>query len=82
MQVRDASDVGQAVRAIRKRLGATQPDLALTAGTGVRFIVDLERGKPTCQLGRALQVLTTLGATIEVTSVPGDDPEPRKRAES
>lgn len=73
MRVRNASDIGQAVRAIRNRLGVTQPDLALTAGTGVRFIVDLERGKPTCQLGRALAVLNTLGARLEITGMPDEE---------
>ncbi len=59
--------------------------LAMTAGVGVRFIVDLEKGKPTCQLGKALQVLRALGIAIDVTlpsigKVPGDaqgaNPEP------
>ena len=39
--------LGLAARAARKQLGLTQPQLALAAGVGVRFIVDLEAGKPT-----------------------------------
>jgi len=39
----------------------TQADLALTSGTGLRFIIDLEKGKPTCQIGKVLSVLQTLG---------------------
>lgn len=42
---------------VRKRLGVTQRNLALTAGTGLRFIIELEKGKPTCQIGKILQVL-------------------------
>lgn len=42
-------------------MGLTQKDLAFTSGTGLRFIIELERGKPTCQLGKALTVLNTLG---------------------
>lgn len=49
---------------------ATQKDLALTSGTGVRFIIDLEKGKPTCQLGKVLTVLHTLGISISLTPPP------------
>ena len=41
---------------------------SLTAGTGLRFIIDLEKGKPTCEIGKALTVLQTLG--IDMTLVP------------
>jgi len=34
---------------------------------GVRFIVDLEAGKPTAQIGKALLVLRGLGWTYEIT---------------
>ena len=38
-----------------------QVDLALVSGTGVRFISDLENGKETCELGKALKVVENLG---------------------
>lgn len=57
----DAKKIGKIVRSTRKNLGVTQRDLALTSGTGVRFIVELEQGKSTCQLGKVLTVLETLG---------------------
>ncbi len=38
-----------------------QVDLAMTSGSGVRFISDLENGKETCQLGKTMKVLETLG---------------------
>ena len=59
--------VGNLVKAARKALNITQKDLALTSGTGMRFIVDLEKGKPTCQFGKVLTVLNTLGITMELT---------------
>ena len=59
--------LAQTIRATRKTLGVTQADLALTSGTGLRFIVDLERGKPTCQLGKVLMVAQTLGIEIQLT---------------
>ena len=62
--------LGDAVRQARKALGLTQPQLALAAGVGVRFIVDLEAGKQTAQIGKALQVLATLGCSLEITPPP------------
>ena len=56
--------MGTFVRKTRKQIGITQQHLALTSGTGVRFIVELEKGKPTCQLGKVLTVLHSLGITI------------------
>jgi y4mF family transcriptional regulator len=56
--------IGRSIRAARKTLGVTQRELALTSGTGVRFIIDLERGKETCQLGKALKILKTLGIRV------------------
>jgi HTH-type transcriptional regulator/antitoxin HipB len=55
-----------AVLAARKRLGLTQPQLALAAGVGVRFIVDLEAGKPTIRLATLLKVLNALGGALAV----------------
>jgi HTH-type transcriptional regulator/antitoxin HipB len=55
------TEIGNVVRATRKKMRVTQADLALTSGTGLRFIIDLEKGKPTCQIGKALTVLQTLG---------------------
>lgn len=55
------------IRESRKRLGVTQKDLALTSGTGLRFVIDLEKGKETCQIGKVLTVLHTLGIGIALT---------------
>ena len=63
-------DIGEIVRAARKNLGVTQKALALTSGTGLRFIIDLEKGKPTCQIGKALTVLYTLGVKLDVALPP------------
>ena len=62
-----AQEIGQIVRESRKRLGVTQKDLALTSGTGLRFIIELEKGKETCQIGKVLTVLQTLGIGIALT---------------
>ena len=64
-------DIGTLVRDTRKRLGVTQKDLALTAGTGLRFVIDLEKGKETCELGKSLRVVQTLGITLSFTAPAG-----------
>ena len=60
------------VRDTRKRLRVTQKDLALTAGTGLRFVIDLEKGKETCELGKSLRILQTLGITVTLTPPAGE----------
>ncbi len=57
-------EIGRLVRQTRKNMGVTQKDLALTSGTGLRFIIELEKGKPTCQLGKVITVLQTLGIKL------------------
>ena len=56
--------IGQLIKQTRKRLGITQKDLAFASNTGLRFIIELEQGKPTCQLEKTLTVLQTLGIKI------------------
>lgn len=62
--------VGDALRAARKQLGLTQPQLALAAGVGVRFIVDLEAGKPTVRLENVLRVIDALGGELQLGGLP------------
>jgi len=57
--------IGELIKQTRKSLKVTQKELALTSGTGLRFIIDLEKGKPTCQLAKVLVVLQTLGIKVE-----------------
>ena len=59
--------IGRSIRDTRKKLGVTQKDLALTSGTGLRFVIDLEKGKETCQIGKALTILQTLGIRLALT---------------
>ncbi len=59
-----AQSIGRTVREVRRALGVTQRQLAMTAGTGLRFVVELERGKPTCQLDKTLAVLQALGVDV------------------
>ena len=56
-----ARQFGQLVRERREAMHMRQDDLALATGVGRRFILELENGKPTCQLGRALLVAAAVG---------------------
>jgi len=60
-------DIGRLVRETRKGLGVTQKELALTSGTGLRFIIELEKGKETAEIGKVLTVLQTLGIQLTLT---------------
>ncbi|HSV25890.1 MAG TPA: helix-turn-helix domain-containing protein [Xanthobacteraceae bacterium] len=51
------------IRGRRKALNMRQDQLALATGVGRRFLIELEAGKPTCQLGRSLLVAEALGFT-------------------
>ena len=74
--------IGELVKSVRKQMGATQKDLAMTSGTGLRFIIELEQGKSTCQVGKVLTVLNTLGVSINLvppaTAQKATAPEQRK----
>jgi y4mF family transcriptional regulator len=61
-----AGDLGRCVRAHRKSQGATQAEFAALCGVGIRFISELENGKPTTELGKVLQVLECLGLEVSV----------------
>jgi y4mF family transcriptional regulator len=68
--------IGQAVRRARKAMGLRQPELAAAAGVGLRFLVELERGKETAQLGLTLTVLQAVGLDLKVVGPGADGPAP------
>lgn len=66
LAVRSATDIGQIVREQRKAVGLRQTDLAGIGNTGNRLIVDIEKGKPTVQVQKVLDVLDLLGLELVV----------------
>ena len=68
--IQSPQQLGRALRAARKQLGLTQPQLALASGVGVRFIVDLEAGKRTLRLENVLRVIDALGGEIQLSGLP------------
>src|SRR5437868_13337971 len=55
---------GSLVRSRRKAMRMRQDQLALATGVGRRFLIDLDAGKPSCQLGRSLLVADVLGLRL------------------
>jgi HTH-type transcriptional regulator/antitoxin HipB len=68
----NSSEIGNIIRDTRVAQGLRQDQLAAAAGVGLRFLVELERGKATVQLGKALAVLDALGCRMEITPPAGD----------
>ena len=63
-------EIGAAVRQTRLEQGLRQDQLAAAAGVGLRFLVELERGKTTVRLDKVLAVLSALGCRLDVTPPP------------
>ncbi len=66
MKIIDAVTFGTAIHDRRKALGYTQSDLAAAGGVSVSFLSNLENGKATCELGKALYVANLLGLDCEL----------------
>jgi ribosome-binding protein aMBF1 (putative translation factor) len=74
--IKTAKEFGQMVARARKALGITQRELALAINAGERFIVELEAGKPTAQLGKALAAARAAGVRLEDASGQTDERDP------
>ncbi|HBB56085.1 MAG TPA: transcriptional regulator [Hyphomonadaceae bacterium] len=64
-------EIGAAIRAERKAQGLRQDQLAAAANVGVRFLIELEAGKATAQLGKTLAVLAALGIGVALSPAGG-----------
>jgi y4mF family transcriptional regulator len=67
--IRTTEDLGRLIRDQRKRQGLRQTDLAAIIGASHVFVGDVEKGKPSVQLGRVLRLLDELGLELRL-SVP------------
>lgn len=65
--ITNSQELGATIRTERKRLKVTQKELAMTAGVGLRYLIELERGKPTARLEGVFKVLQVLGLKLNVT---------------
>ena len=59
-------DIGKEIKQLRKSAGLTQLELAERVGVGLRFVRELERGKPTVRMDKVHQVLEFFGHHIKV----------------
>lgn len=66
MRIYDAADFGAAIRQRRKSLHYTQVYVAEATGLSVSFVSDVERGKPTAELGKVLSLANLLGLDCEM----------------
>lgn len=60
------AELGASLRQVRRSRGLRLEDLALAAGVGVRFISELERGKPTARIAETLRVAAALGVRVSL----------------
>ena len=65
--ITDAKDFGDTLRRRRKELGYTQAFLSEFSGFSVTFISDLENGKSTAELGKAIYLANLLGLDCTLT---------------
>lgn len=68
MQIKTSNDIGALIRDRRSGLGWTQEELARRVGVSRLWVVQLEKGKPTAQIGLALRALKELGVELDASS--------------
>ena len=81
--ITDIRQLGWMIRGVRKAQALTQEQLAATCGVGVRFIRELEKGKESCHIGKAIMVTRMLGISlfIDEGNSTGDALEPNTELE-
>lgn len=57
------------VKAMRKRYNLTQVELSEKSGVGLRFVRELEQGKPTLRLDKVNQILSLFDSEVGVVSI-------------
>ena len=66
MKTMSMSGIADIVRRERKRQGATQIELSQLANVGVRFLRDVEDGKPSVHFDKLMRVLSVLGIVVDI----------------
>ena len=64
VSISSCKDLGALIQQARKSQNFTQKQLAALCEVGARFIVDLEKGKPTCEIDKALKVARMLNVRL------------------
>jgi HTH-type transcriptional regulator/antitoxin HipB len=71
VNIASPAELGVALREARRLRGLRLEDAAAGAGVGVRFLSELERGKPTSRLGETLRVASSLGLRLSIEDPDG-----------
>ncbi len=66
---KNLNDISIHVKKKRKQNKLTQPELAVKAGVGLRFVRDLEQGKNTMRIDKVNDVLRLFGETLGVVAI-------------
>lgn len=74
IEIDDCQSLGQLIRQERRAQGLTQVQAAELCGVGVRFLHELEHGKASVQLGKVLDVLSTLGLRLKISGSSPQEP--------
>lgn len=69
-QIRLPEYFGRAIKDNRKKKNMNQKDLADITGTSIKFISNIENGKPTAQIDKVLDLLRALSLQVYVTDKP------------
>lgn len=64
--ISDPDALGRIIRTRRLDAGLTQSELADAAGTSLRLVSEIERGKPNARVGSVLKILQQLGLELEI----------------
>lgn len=72
MKEKPKNNISQYVKQRRKQSKLTQPEMALKAGVGLRFVRDLEQGKNTLRMDKVNDVLRLFGETLGVVALDRD----------
>ena len=66
LEIRKMEDVAEIVRRTRKSQKVSQTVLSQASNVGLRFVGDIERGKPTIQFDKLMAVLNSLGIAVKL----------------
>ncbi len=66
MKLADSISFGEMIRKRRKQMGYTQKYISEFTGFSISFLSDLENGKKTIELDKALTVANLLGLDVEL----------------
>ena len=68
MIITSVKNIGLLIKEKRKKINMTQKEAASIAGVGVRFLSELENGKPTLEIDKVLNVARIFGIDIEANN--------------